>query len=130
MNYILDDNHNPVPEPDILKWAQWIETAERHVALTELGELKVSTVFLGLDHNWSDGAPILFETLVFEYSEDALGPTPKGYPDWISCDDYPMRRYATWDEAQAGHDETVELVRATLALDADLADMLAGVKGL
>jgi hypothetical protein len=58
----------------------------------------VSTVFLCLDHGHSlDGPPILFETMVFG------GPMN----DW-------QRRYATWDEAMAGHRETVALVRKAL----------------
>lgn len=68
--YILDKDGNPVAEHDLLKWAQWIETAERHVDDTYVptldGEIRVSTVFLGLDHNFSGvGEPILYETMVF-----------------------------------------------------------------
>ena len=61
-------------------------------------ECEVSTVFLSIDHNFTDeGPPIVFETLVFG------GPMA----DW-------MRRYATWTEAETGHEEMVELVRQTL----------------
>lgn len=31
--YVLDADGNPVPEPDLMKWAEWMEKAERHVAL-------------------------------------------------------------------------------------------------
>lgn len=58
---------------------------------------EISTVFLGIDHNFGGregDPPIVFETLVFG------GPLD----DW-------MRRYATWAEAEAGHEETVDLVR-------------------
>jgi hypothetical protein len=55
------------------------------------GEVVVSTVFLGLDHNFSMvGPPLLFETMVF------------GGPLNGEC-----RRYATWVEAEAGHREVV-----------------------
>ena len=73
-NYILDENHNPVPEPDMLKWAEFMKTnilVAQDTAVVSLlgakvGEIKVSTVFLGVDHNFSDtGDPILFETMVF-----------------------------------------------------------------
>lgn len=60
--YVLIDQ-TPVEETDLLKWAKWLETADRRVALTELPGCTVSTVFLGLDHNWFDGRPILFESM-------------------------------------------------------------------
>ena len=49
--YILD-GHTPVEETDLLKWAKWFENADRRVALTEYPEGRISTVFLGLDHNF------------------------------------------------------------------------------
>jgi hypothetical protein len=99
MNYILNGKI-PVLEKDILKWAMWLSTADRHVAKTDIvgpaGEkVWVSTVFLGIDHDYRFGyEPVLFETMVFggEFS------------------DY-MRRYKTWAEAEAGHNETVEMVK-------------------
>jgi hypothetical protein len=67
--YILDERGEPVIEPDLLKWGRWFETAEeaRRVADTRLENgVRVSTVFLGLDHNFCmDGPPILWETMVF-----------------------------------------------------------------
>jgi len=95
--YVLD-GHDPVPEPDPIKWGIWFETADRHVANTRLPNgLVVSTVFLGLDHAfWNEGPPILFETMVFDEDDGAE-------------DDY-TRRYATWDDAAAGHAAIVALV--------------------
>lgn len=63
--YILDANWRPVPEPNLLKWAKWLETANRQVALDKIGGGEISTVFLGLDHNWPSGPPVLWETMVF-----------------------------------------------------------------
>lgn len=65
-----------------------MQTADRRVRRTELSTgVVISTVFLGLDHNFLDrGPPHLFETLVFG-GEHA----------------YEMMRYATWDEAVQGH---------------------------
>lgn len=64
-NWILDGAGTPVREPDLLKWAQWFGTNERTVAYDTIGESNVSTVFLGLDHTFDGGAPILWETMVF-----------------------------------------------------------------
>jgi hypothetical protein len=64
----------------------------RQVARDEVGEQSVSTVFLGIDHSFSDdGPPIIFETMIF------------GGP----FDEYQWR-YATWDEAAAGHKRLVK----------------------
>jgi hypothetical protein len=56
----------PVPEPDLFKWGAWFQDSEKRIVRQEhIGPSMVSTVFLGLDHNWSDGPPILWETMVF-----------------------------------------------------------------
>lgn len=78
----------------LLEWAQWFETAERHVADDRRGDVRVSTVFLGLDHNFSGvGPPLLYETMIFGGEHD-------GYQD----------RYATGREAKLGHAEALALV--------------------
>lgn len=94
--YILD-GHTPVPCDDFRVWGDWYRTADRHVGNTTIGGLQVSTVFLGSNHQWGCGPPVLFETMVF------------------GGDDEMMDRYSTWDEAQAGHDATVAAVTALLA---------------
>lgn len=63
--YILNKKGRPVVEPNLLEWAAWMETGARIVAQDHVGKLRVSTIFLGLDHNFSMiGAPILWETAV------------------------------------------------------------------
>ena len=86
MNYILEGK-SPKPVDDILEWAEWFETANRRVARTKMWlGVEVSTVFLGLDHSFDRGAPILFETMIFGGKQDE-------YQD----------RYHTWEEAEIGH---------------------------
>lgn len=84
--YILDADGNPVPCPDLMTWGRWMQTADRHVALTRFEGVRISTVFLGLDHSWDDGPPVLFESMVFG------GPL-----------DGEMRRYTSRADADAGH---------------------------
>ena len=91
MKYVLD-GHKVVREDDVLKWAKWYETADRRVAFDEVGSQKVVTSFLGIDHNFGQGPPLLFETMVF--------------PEFETC-----FRYATWDEAAAGHAKVLDEVR-------------------
>lgn len=63
-------------------------------------DYQISTVWLGVNHNYvDDGAPIIFETMVFGFD---------------GADQY-MQRYATEDQARAGHTETVTVVAATVA---------------
>lgn len=92
MWYILNDELEPVPEPDILKAARWFENAKnREVAVTEISDdCFLSTVFLGLDHSYLAlrGRPTLYESLWF------------GGPN-----DGDQRRYTTRDEALEGHKE-------------------------
>jgi hypothetical protein len=50
--YMLDASGEPVPEEDVLVWAEWFEAhdADRQVALTVVPSgARVSTVFLGID---------------------------------------------------------------------------------
>ena len=102
-HYMLDEHGQPVP-CDLLTWARWFETAERHVA-HDMDEgdasgvrVRVSTVFLGLDHNYSgEGPPVLWETMVFGGVLDGE-----------------QERYATLAAALGGHQEWCARVRATL----------------
>lgn len=90
--YILC-GHQPVVVQDLFTWARWFETADRQVANTDRGDVRISTVFLGLDHSFGVGdGPLLFETMIFGGPED-------GY-----CE-----RYATWADAEAGHTKAVEI---------------------
>lgn len=102
-NYVLDANGDPRPEPDLLTWARWFETADRQVALDLIGEVRISTVFLGIDHNYYvDSPPILFETMIFGGR----------FNEW-------EERYATRAEALAGHNRVLALVEETPRLTGD-----------
>lgn len=89
--YVLNDRL-PIPCANLKAWSEQFERIDRRtVAKTVVGGTLVSTVFLGIDHNFSEtGPPVLFETMVFgdgETCDDDLG-------QW---------RYCTWDEAEEGH---------------------------
>lgn len=45
---------------------------DNRVDLAEVGDVTVSTVYLGLDHRWGDGPPLIFETMIFggPYDQD------------------------------------------------------------
>lgn len=65
--WILDEHHNPVDVgDDVLAWSRSRSHWQRVAETTLPNHYWVSTVFLGLDHNfYDDGPPILFETMTF-----------------------------------------------------------------
>ena len=92
-NYILDGK-TPVRCEDIIEWAKKFDIKTRRVASDSIGDIDVSTVFLGIDHNWGGGPPLLFETMVFGGKFDQE-----------------QERYATWKQAEEGHKKMVEKVK-------------------
>ena len=101
--YILNDDHT-FTEVDLMTWATAFEGRRDgdhdhwRVARDVIDGVVVSTVFMGLDHQFGEGPPILFETMIF-------GGT---------LDDY-QERYATWEQAEAGHKRAIELVKGGTA---------------
>lgn len=92
--FILNSAGRPVECEDLTKWGRWMQTADRKVAFDTFGPTRISTVFLGLDHSWDDGPPVLWETMVFN------GPL-----------DGEQDRYTSLEDAKAGHAAMVEKVR-------------------
>ena len=103
--YILN-GHDAVKEPDPIKWLEWFETADRKVRKDTakvslkgrpIGNIDISTVFLGIDHNFGDGKPLLFETMVF------------GGPLDQECE-----RCSTWEAAEQMHEKMCEKVKLAI----------------
>ena len=93
--YILNDAGEPEYCENLLTWAKWMESNERAVEVTTIGEALVSTVFLGLDHSFRESVtPVLWETMIFGGERD-------GYQE----------RYTSRDEAILGHQTAVDLVK-------------------
>lgn len=97
--YILV-GRRPAPCPDLMEWAHFMENGDgRLVNWTGNDTLFVSTIFLGLDHNFfGDGPPILFETMIFR---DGIGD---------EC-----LRSSTWEAAEEAHERMVAEVLPILA---------------
>lgn len=77
----------------------WASINERRVAFTKLNDVNVSTVFLGLDHQFGSGEPILFETCIFGGDRDQE-----------------ITRYHTFQEALKGHEEIVKSLTESIGL--------------
>ena len=71
---------------DLMEWGKVMQKENRLVAKVQSGDVRISTVFLGLNHQFGEGPPLLFETMVFGGKHDQ------------ECE-----RYSTRDEALAGH---------------------------
>lgn len=99
MYYILDKNKNLVKTTPEKAFMFWEKSEERIVAKTEFkNNVVLSTVFLCIDHNFNQSSPLLFESLWFGGVLDGE-----------------IRRYHTWDEALAGHENWIDLYeRATV----------------
>ncbi|MEF2979051.1 hypothetical protein [Subtercola sp. YIM 133946] len=76
---------------------EWVETfdTDKMVAKTTVGNSDVSTVYLGLNHSWGDGPPLIFESMIFGGARDQ--------------DQY---RYSTEEQALAGHQKLVDELEA------------------
>lgn len=111
---------------DMMTWARWFEDFDkRQIAETIIDDtpteitigfpgrertymrpkIRVSTVFLGLNHNLHDTEPVLFETMVFG--------GPLDQETW---------RYSSYDEAERGHEEAVVKARKATAQIKAIAD--------
>lgn len=104
--YILDGK-TPVAEPDVIKWGEWMEKANRtvrkdtatvKVSGQNIGQVRVSTVFLGIDRSFGGGQPLLFETMVFGGALDEE-----------------LDRCSTWEAAEKMHELMCERVKNSCA---------------
>ena len=97
--YILY-GHTPIPlyaapyEIELIAWGKWRNKADTLVARTLIGEVDIITYFIGIPLANTSGAPLLFESTVFGGRFDGM-----------------QDRYATWDEAEAGHAKLVAKVK-------------------
>lgn len=82
-----------VYEVSMAEWAKLFDDGEaRTVAKTTVGDAKVSTVFLGIDHGDGRGSqPLIWETMVFASDGDEY-----------------TNRYWTYEQAANGHVEVVK----------------------
>lgn len=91
------ENNIPVPLSGIEEFIKREQESLSNYVVKQqhVGNIYISTLFLGFDHSWGDAPkPILWETMIF-------GSKYGFYQD----------RYSTYDEALKGHKAAVELAR-------------------
>jgi hypothetical protein len=90
-----------VPCDDLEEWQGWKDTHDRIVGCIHIAGIRVVTSFdsVGLVTNADRGAPRVFCTRIID---------TKCHPYR-----YPVRfgRYTTWEEAEAGHERALEMVK-------------------
>lgn len=90
---------------DILKMAGFrpdFNFENRFDLKTRVGNYEISTVDLGIDHNFGFGKPLYYETMIFKYDEnDEI--------DYYGEFDY-LERYSTEDEAREGHKRAIKFI--------------------
>lgn len=95
--FILDGRGQPVRVGTVEEWARWSEANReaRIIGKDTVSGADVSTVFLGMDHQWfDDGPPLIFETMIFGGRWDNY--------QW---------RWSTRAEAEASHAQVVEALQ-------------------
>ena len=106
--YYILDGREVKPVASYMDYHRWRESLDKHtgprftlrVAADDVNGVHVSTVFLGLDHSFGDGPPLVFETMTFDNRP----------AEQRTCDQYAWR-YSTLDEAEAGHAAVVAAIR-------------------
>ena len=101
-HWYLNEEGEAQPWPDdddLLGWAFWLEKADRKICRDQSfgddGFVTVSTVFLGLNHSFGEGSPVLFETMIFGGEHNDL-----------------QTRYHTRAEAEQGHEDIVNMLQS------------------
>ena len=87
------------PCSDLAEWKTYMQSGERWVSDTTLEDadrcqVRVCTVFLGLDMSLGVSEPVLFETIILGGRRDR-----------------DLFRYRTWAEAESGHEAAVRFVQ-------------------
>ena len=88
-----DRNSKPL---GVEKYAELLSNELYRIVMQEpVGDLWVSTMWLGIDHQWFDGPPLIFETMVFDDKGGAVA----------------QDRYSTLEQAKKGHRQMVQRAR-------------------
>lgn len=88
--YVLEGT-KVVQVDSVEEWALKFNEPAR-IGLDEGNGYRVSTVFLGVDHSFGSGPPLLFETMVFEKDHDEVD----------------MERCSTYEQALFNHEYYVK----------------------
>lgn len=108
--------YNRSGEPiSMLEWAHLISVFDyKVVEHTMVGPYLVSTVWLGMNHNWMGDTPIIFETMVFDQSVEETSSLGGDHEFTFHPDMGLQDRYSTEEQALVGHQYTVEKMQGVI----------------
>lgn len=98
-DHYFDRRGNPISMREWTSLMEWDQHRYRIVKQERLGDYFISTVWIGLDHAFGTGEPMIFESMVFWEGEER--------EEGDDLDEV-MRRYSTEEEAIEGHQWFVE----------------------
>ena len=95
MYYLLDKDKKPYKVTLKESYKLYDDRDMKITKQDKVGDVRVSTVFLGLDHAWiGEPSPILWETMIFGGEHDQY-----------------QERYTSHEDALAGHQRAIDLVK-------------------
>lgn len=96
--YLLDENKKPYPVSIEESYRLYDDMDMKITQQDNVGDVRVSTVFLCMDHAWiGEPGPVLWETMIFGGEHDMY-----------------QERYTSHEDALAGHQRALDLVKTTL----------------
>jgi hypothetical protein len=106
--YIIKDGI-AVPCYDLHIWGSWYDkNRHKYHKSTRILNIRVSTIFLGLDHSWND-EPVLWETMIFD---DTNAHRTGNWETDIFPEDLGQWRFSDMNEAYKFHGEKVREFRS------------------
>ena len=106
-DYYILNGTEVVPAINCMAWAEFFEHGNRRVRLTRVRGYEVSTVFLGNNHAFDDGPPMIFECMVFGDTESYFFAGKQRH----ARRDVAGERCSTYAQAVAMHKRMVKLYR-------------------
>lgn len=107
--YRMDGSPYPPGDEGLMEWAKDFEESDRIVKQELLWNgIWISTVWLGLDHQYGDGPPLIFETMAFRHIfEETVEPIEFDGIKLPYRSHHPdvgiQERYSTLADAEFGH---------------------------
>lgn len=96
LSYYLNEDKSVSP-CNLYQWAKQQHLEIPHIGCDIVNDKVVSTIWLGINHNWddSDSNPLIFETVVFDKDANS----------------FHQERYSTYAEALKGHQDAIQWVK-------------------
>lgn len=101
-HWVLDKQHKVI-RATLMEWATFMQVPRvRQVGSVRVSGFLVSTIFLGIDHGWEQGPPVLWESMVFGLTAHD-----------IECE----RCAGSWEQAEEMHKRMVTRVEEALGIE-------------